>query len=377
MKLAYRIAVYTLFAMTLLLNLLSWTWNGFSDIYRDAVFGYASFPLRSLSGMAEGSVGEILLCVGLGLILFSLLAAAGLLIRLAKGKKASWQVLYFKCFLLLLAVVSLIMTLNCFILYHCSSLERLYYPDAEGREYDLEELKELRNRIVLQVNEMSSLFERDEDENLIYAPGMEEMKKKAAGSVKALEGSISQLSGAYNMPKELRFSAFMSQQRMEGYYFPFSMEANINGDMSEILKPAAMCHELAHTKGFMYEDEANFIAYLACVSSDDPYFQYSGYLCVLNYVDNDFYRALGSREAYDAYPAISERVRRDSRFLTDGGKKKMEEEAWLPTDQVEKAAESFISGNLTANGIREGSLSYGKVVRLLLDHDEAALHAGP
>ena len=44
-----------------------------------------------------------------------------------------------------------------------------------------------------------------------------------------------------------------------------------------------MCHELL-TSGYIYEDEANFIAFLACVESDDSTFQYAGYLSVLNYV---------------------------------------------------------------------------------------------
>ncbi|TYC84905.1 DUF3810 domain-containing protein [Acetobacterium wieringae] len=34
--------------------------------------------------------------------------------------------------------------------------------------------------------------------------------------------------------------------------------------------PATMTHELAYQCGFMYEDEDNFIAYLACRQQDDP-----------------------------------------------------------------------------------------------------------
>ena len=42
--------------------------------------------------------------------------------------------------------------------------------------------------------------------------------------------------------------------------------------------PHTICHELSHLKGFMREDEANFIGYLACIGSDSPDFRYSGYL---------------------------------------------------------------------------------------------------
>ena len=52
--------------------------------------------------------------------------------------------------------------------------------------------------------------------------------------------------------------------------------------------PFTICHELAHLKGYIYEDEANFIAFMACINSDNLFFQYSGYLNVLNYVSKDF-----------------------------------------------------------------------------------------
>lgn len=52
-----------------------------------------------------------------------------------------------------------------------------------------------------------------------------------------------------------------------------------------------ICHEFAHLKGFMQEDEANLIGYLACINSDDAFFRYSGYMGVLNYVEKNFVRA--------------------------------------------------------------------------------------
>ena len=42
-----------------------------------------------------------------------------------------------------------------------------------------------------------------------------------------------------------------------GIYFPFSMEANYNQDMYKAKLPDTICHELAHTKGYIQEDEAN------------------------------------------------------------------------------------------------------------------------
>ena len=33
--------------------------------------------------------------------------------------------------------------------------------------------------------------------------------------------------------------------------------------------PFTTCHELSHLRGFMQEEEANFIGFLACVNADD------------------------------------------------------------------------------------------------------------
>lgn len=50
------------------------------------------------------------------------------------------------------------------------------------------------------------------------------------------------------------------------------MEANYNRQMYVANVPATLCHELSHLKGVILEDEANFLGYLACVSSEDAFF---------------------------------------------------------------------------------------------------------
>ena len=75
-------------------------------------------------------------------------------------------------------------------------------------------------------------------------------------------------------------------QQLCGVYSPFTVEANYNGDMPDYNVPHTLCHELSHLKGFMREDEANFIGYLACISSENEAFRYSGYLTGWVYAGN-------------------------------------------------------------------------------------------
>ena len=61
-----------------------------------------------------------------------------------------------------------------------------------------------------------------------------------------------------------------------GIYIPYTFESNINVDVPAFSIPAIMCHELTHFRGFMRENEANFLGYLACMESPRDDFRYSG-----------------------------------------------------------------------------------------------------
>ena len=82
--------------------------------------------------------------------------------------------------------------------------------------------------------------------------------------------------------------------------------------------PHTICHELSHLKGFMREDEANFIGYLACIRSDDPMFRYSGYLTGWIYAGNALAKA--DVESYSQfYGELDQRQFRIWRRIPDFG----------------------------------------------------------
>ena len=165
------------------------------------------------------------------------------------------------------------------------------------------------------------------------------------------------------------------QQHMQGYYFPFSMEANYNDVMHILNFPSTMCHELAHLRGYIYEDEANFIGYLACVESEDAFFQYAGYLSVLVYLRNDIYKARREdRAAYEeaieriAPVEVEARVWEDNVFVVQEEWDRIDGKALIDTEVVDKAADVFINTNLKIHGISDGAVSYSRVVKLLLQY---------
>ncbi|MBO6242437.1 MAG: DUF3810 domain-containing protein [Butyrivibrio sp.] len=371
------IPVLFIIFICILLNFVAWKSAAFSDYYVENIFPRITFLYSRITSIFPFSVGEIMLAF---IVLFVAFSVAFVIVHSAfliyEKKASSLNKGFFKAQKIfstisnilyrvspvLMAIICTVMTLNCFILYHTSKIQ--LFSGTDTTECDIQQLAELRDFVVKRCNELAEQVPHDEQENVIYDG---DMQQKAIEAMSNLSDRFPRLSGFYTTPKALVFSDFMSQQYMQGYYFPFSMEANYNDTMSIMNKPFTMCHELAHTHGYIYEDEANFLGFLACISSDDPVFQYSGYLGVLNYINNDFYKAV-SKEEYNSHVKISARVKYDNLFMTDEAWVKVESKAVVKTETVKKAAETFIDTNLKVNGVSSGKCSYSHVVALIMDY---------
>ena len=394
------ITVYLIMVLTVvLLNIIAWNSKTFCDAYIKYVFPVWVNTYGRLTGLFPFSVGEILLvlgvcCVAVFVLLLVCYTGMTVLQTVAADKpegkdssisgeepvqKATGNASvkssgfrkfchgYFLWFAWLVVCVCLIMTLNCFILYHATTFSEQYYGESK-EEYTLEELLVVRNLVVEKCNTLSAQMPRDAQGMIVYDGDME---KEAIEAMQKLGQTYDRLDGYYPRPKPLAASDFFSQQYITGYFFPFSMEANYNDMMHIMNYPATMCHELAHLRGYIYEDEANFISFLACIQSEDPLFQYAGYLSVLNYLDNDFFDAVGGNlEAYLAQPSILKQVHEDNVFLTQEAWEQVEEDAVLDTEVVDAVSDEFTDTVLVVNGVEDGILSYNRVVELLLQYYE-------
>lgn len=75
----------------------------------------------------------------------------------------------------------------------------------------------------------------------------------------------------------------------QGYYNPFSGEAQVNTTIPRFLEPFVTAHEIAHQLGYGKENEANFVGFLACRSSSLPVFRYSVYYDIYHYAISEMY----------------------------------------------------------------------------------------
>ena len=371
----------------IMLNYLAWRSREFCDWYIDHIFPVWLNTYARLTSALSISVGEIMLILAVGITAFGIGFFIYNLIR--KGKYTTGLLKYGRTYAWIVLVVGYVMTLNCFILYHATGFAQKYMVketgtmvvdmsdtavvevDTKGKSaYTKKNLATLRDYLVEQCNTLADQIDRDEQGTAVYSGDL------IAESVHAMETMGQQydrLSGYYVTPKYLKCSEFFSQQYIMGYYFPFSMEANINSVMYITNVAPTVCHELAHTKGFIFENDANMIGYLACIQSDDTFLQYCGYLSVLNYVNNDFYKSV-NKSTYKKHVRISDRVADDNVFLTREDWQAVEKKAVVKTSTVKKVSNNFLNTNLKLNGVDEGIQQYNEVVNLLLDYYDGILY---
>jgi len=121
--------------------------------------------------------------------------------------------------------------------------------------------------------------------------------------------------------------------------------------------PAAMTHELAHQCGFMQEDEAGFISYLACTQQDDPMILYSGLFLAFDH-------SISALEKVDPAKALAIKSGLSQTVQLDMAQN---EQYWSQYEGIiSNVSTSLNDAYLKANNQTDGVYSYNKMVNLLL-----------
>lgn len=184
--------------------------------------------------------------------------------------------------------IFLALTLFCSINYH-------RYPAADlmgltVRDSSKEELAALVEELIGEVNALRAQVPEDENGVMTFSGSVSDLTKQMKEEYTRFSSGEGFVNTVSARPKVLLCSRAMSYTKLVGFFFPFTFEANINGDVSHYSIPFNAAHELSHLAGFMREDEANFISYLCCISSGDVSIQYSGKAMAMIYAGNALYR---------------------------------------------------------------------------------------
>ncbi len=160
----------------------------------------------------------------------------------------------------------------------------------------------------------------------------------------------------YSRLKPVALSEAMSYTHISGMFTYYTGEANINISFPDYTLPFTAAHELAHQRGIMPENEANFVAFLVCAESDDPYIRYSGYLNMYEYINSALHSADYDTFA-QVYGSLDNRVKGEivayNRFFEKYRENTAADVAGVMNDTF-----------LKSQGVKEGEKSYGMVVDL-------------
>lgn len=309
---------------------------GFAEWYSRTVYPVLVGTVGRLFGSLPFSVAEL----GLYLGLLSLLA-----LLVCCWKRPGFLI---QCYSLILAALLFAYSACCGVNYYRRPFSTGL--DLGERTVTREDLGRLCVWLTDEVNRAREELDCGEE---MY----EDLPEKGRRAMQRLSAEYPSLSGYYPRPKPVLISWILSIQQCSGVYSPFTVEANYNRDMTPYNIPHTICHELSHLRGFMREDEANFIGYLACLGSEDADYRYSGYLLGWIYAGNAL-----AKEDYEEYVRLygllGEEIRED-----------LEANSAFWDRYEGKAAEAADHVNdayLKANGQSEGILTYGRVVDLMI-----------
>ena len=330
------------FALSAVLMLAAAYLPGVADRYRDWCYRPAAALVGRAAGLFPFSLSEVLLL----LLLWGLLAGIASCIR---GK--------LRCRSLFLRILSacgalcLLYTLFCGINYRAEAFSS--QAGLVPGKSSTAELEKLCRYTAEQVNLRAEALEEGR------IPSLREQAGEGRKAMEALGEEFPMLGGRYPRPKYLMLSRLLSVQQITGIYSPLAVEACVNREIPGYNLPFTICHELSHLRGYMREDEANFIAFLAASRSEDPWFSYSGWLSGWVYAGNAL--ASADREAFrEIHGTLCERAKKDlaenNRFW--------EQYEGAPAETHEKLNDAY----LKANGQTGGTKSYGRMVDLMLEY---------
>ena len=232
------------------------------------------------------------------------------------------------------------------------------FQDRSGlraRPQSVETLRAVTELFAEKLGETASTVPRNADGT--FAVPQKEIFDAAADIYRGAEERFSLLKLKDVTPKRAFYSLLMSRFNYTGFYFPYTGEATVNIDPPDNLLPATIAHEMAHQRGVSSEQEANFVAVLACVESGNAAYVYSGWLFGFIHLAN----ALYSRDA-DTYFAIASTLPPEVWADMDANR-----EYWARFEtKAAEVSDKVYDTMLKSYGQSMGVQSYGAVVDLLL-----------
>ena len=337
----------------------------FADAYSHYVYRVLSLGIGSVIGLLPFSVVELLLYATILFVLFDFVKQ----LRRAVRSGIARPLLHFLGHLFLLASTLLVLyVFLCGINYHRTSFSQeaglSVTIDAHGTVYDEADLLALCDYLVTEINDTEAQLDvscigQTTETPKPSAAWLWHAGRTGQRAMEKLGQRYRRLSGHYPFPKPILNTWLLSVQQTTGIYSPFTVEANYNRDIAYYDIPFTICHELSHLRGYMQEEEANFIGVLATIGADDLYFNYSGYVSAWVYAGNALAR-IDSTAFATLYARINARTRQDMLY----NNAYWQQFEGKPAEAHEQLNDAYLKMQGQTSGVR----SYGHVTDLMLEY---------
>ena len=306
-----------------------------------------------ISHLFKFSLGEILLYLFFLFALFSIVKFIYKLVHKFEGR-----IMIIKGFLnilLLFSILYFVFIVVWGLNYHRLPLSNII--NLEVKPASIETLQSLCENLIEKTNTLRKNINEDEFGITYIDDSFENISQRSQLGYDELGKKYSFFNLKTSNPKGVIFSKALSYAGIAGVYFPFTGEANVNTMVPQPMLPNTTAHEMAHQQGFAREDEANYIAYLACIHHPDKDFQYSGMLLALIHSMNNLYK-YDTNSYNNLRKSYSEGVRRDLTEINNFWDKYK--------GPIERTSSKVNNAYLKSNLQKDGIKSYGRMVDLLI-----------
>ncbi|MDY7394240.1 DUF3810 domain-containing protein [Aureibaculum sp. 2210JD6-5] len=347
----YQILSLLLPVQILLVQFISYFPNVVERYYSNGIYPFISSIFRIVFGWIPFSIGDI----------FYFLLGLFLLISIVK-----WIRSKFKNTMQQLFRLGAYLSVFYFFFHFLWGLN--YYRNSlyinlklERKPYTVEQLGNLTQKLLDRLEHTQKILTKNDTLPIIVPYSNTEILERTQLAYDALAEDYPEYKYKTVSLKKSLFSLPLSYMGFSGYLNPLSGEAQVNNDVPKVNLPTISCHEVAHQLGIGFENEANFIGFLAGIKSRDPYFNYSSNLkafrfCVagLHYLDEK-----KANEFIEKIPkGIFKNIKESEEFWTSYQNK------------LKPFFQLFYDGYLKANQQKEGLKTYSRMVDLLIAYDQ-------
>lgn len=254
----------------------------------------------------------------------------------------------------------LVLSLVCFALVFvtfytaCASFayNRDKLPFVLKEEITQNDVYWVAEKYVAKLNEVSERLPKDKNGAIVCPYTTKELSELLAKEYEALndERFGGYFSSFTPRGKSSLFSVMMSEMHIVGLFFAPTGEAHVNTFCPSDDIASTMAHEMAHGKGIMREDDANFISYYITLNSKDDYILFSGLYTLVGQMLEAVLYFPNSQPLYEELvQMISGDVKKTSALAV---------EFWNKHDFLQNIEEFFNDQYLKANGVQNGTDSY-------------------